>query len=45
MESIMKYLTLSEALWLYLDREEPEQEFYIEIIYQKYVDEDIGEWM
>lgn len=41
----MKYLTLSEVPWLYLDREEPEQEFYIEIICQKYVDEDTGEWM
>lgn len=41
----MKYLSLSEVPWLYLDEEEPEQEFYIKIICQKYVDEDSGESM
>ena len=38
----MKYLSLSEVPWLYLDKEEPEQEFPIEIICQEYVDEDSG---
>ena len=41
----MKYLSLSEVPWLYLNKEEPEQEFPIEIICQEYVDEDSGESM
>ena len=39
----MKYLSLSEVPWLYLDKEEPEQKFYVKILCQKYVDKDSGE--
>lgn len=41
----MEYLSLNKIPWLYLDREEPEQKFYVKIICQKYMDEESGESM